>query len=111
MANSTAIEQQHGNFEAKAARELGIGVDVHHRDGGDGLRALELGERVQHVFTETAALAAEHHEAGGKWAHLLRGRGASPMPWEAADAFEVALTCVAMNCTVFGGTSPIAVTW
>ena len=28
-----------------------------------------------------------------------------------AGALEVAFTWVAMNCTVFGGTSPMAVTW
>ena len=27
------------------------------------------------------------------------------------DDLEVDFTCSAMNCTVFGGTSPMAVTW
>ena len=110
MANRSAVEQQHRNLQAKAARELGIRVHVDHGDGGNGLRSLEFGERMQHVMAKSAALAAQHHEAGGQLAHLLRGwAGARLMP-PVDEAFE-AFTCVAMNCTVFGGTSPMAVTW
>ena len=65
MANNAAIEQQHRHFEAEVARELGVGVDVDHGDGGNGLRSLELGQRVQHVLAQPTALAAQHHEAGG----------------------------------------------
>ena len=65
MANSTAIEQQHRHLEAKAARELRVGVDVDHGDGGNGRRSLQLGQRMQHVLAQPAALAAQHHEAGG----------------------------------------------
>ena len=110
MANRSAIEQQHRHLQAKAARELSIRVAVDHGDGWNGPRTLEFGERMQHVLAKTAALAAQHHEAGGQLTHLLRGwAGARLMP-PLAEAFE-AFTCVAMNCTVFGGTSPMTVTW
>ena len=65
MANNAAIEQQHGHFEPELARELGVRVDIDDGDGRQGLRALELGQRVQHVLAQPAALAAEDHEAGG----------------------------------------------
>ena len=65
MANSTAIEQQDGHFEPKAAIELRVGIDIDHRHGGYGLSPLELGQRLQHVLAQAAALAAQDHEAGG----------------------------------------------
>jgi D-serine deaminase-like pyridoxal phosphate-dependent protein len=65
MANSSAIEQQDGHFEPKAATELRVGVDIDHGHRGDGLRALQLRERLQHFVTQPAVLAAQDHEAGG----------------------------------------------
>ena len=114
MANSTAIEQQHRHLEPELACKLRVGIHIDHGDGGNGLGALEFGQRVEHVLAEAAALAAQHHEAGGQPAggpgHLLRRWGAMPKPWVVED-FDVALTWVAMNWTVFGGTSPMAVIW
>jgi len=65
MANSTAIEQQDGHFDPKASIELRIGIDIDHRHGGYGLGPLERGQRMQHVFAQAAALAAQDHEASG----------------------------------------------
>jgi len=65
MANSTAIEQQDRHFEAKAPLELGVGIDIDHGDGRDDLRTLEFRQRLQHVLTQSAALAAQDHEASG----------------------------------------------
>ena len=65
MANDTAIKQQHRHLEPELPRELGVGVDVNDSDGGDALRAFELGETLEHVLAKTAALAAQNHEARG----------------------------------------------
>ena len=108
MANRTAIEQQDGHLEAVLARQLGGGIDVDDGDRRQTLVAFQLGELVEHVLAEPAALAAQDHEAC-RQAHWLRG---GEMPWvTGAGLAAVAFTCLAMNCTVFGGTSPTAVTW
>jgi hypothetical protein len=120
MANNAAVEQQYRHFESKGALELGLGVDREDGNGGNGPLLLELGEFVEHVIAKPAALAAHHHEARGNRTHLRGGGGFSVMPVPlllprapllAAAPLTLALTDVAMNWTVFGGTSPTAVTW
>src|SRR4051812_38199566 len=112
MANRAAIEQQHRHLQPVLARKLRVGIDVHHAHHWNGLRAFELGQCLQHLIAQVTALAADDHEARWKRSHrrdyLRRGAGARLMPWAALD---VAFTWLAMNSTVFGGTSPMAVTW
>jgi hypothetical protein len=110
------MEQQYGHLEPITADELWIAVHVHDRDRRQGMRAAEFGELVEHLIAEAAAFAADDDEARRQRVSLLprihfrgvAGGGAIPKACEAA--FE-AFTCVAMNFTVFGGTSPTAVIW
>src|SRR6187401_3036264 len=113
MANHAAIEQQHRHFEAELTDELGVGVDIDHGHGRDGLGSLELGQLVEHLVTEPASLAGDDDEALFQSRLLAAGHlrwGASPMAAGGCWDLE-ALTCLAKNSTVVGGTSPTAVTW
>jgi len=65
MANNAAIEQQYRHFEAELADELGVGIDIDHSDGRQGLGTLELGQLVQHLVTKPTTLAGDHYETRG----------------------------------------------
>jgi hypothetical protein len=113
MANHAAIQQQYGDLQAVLTGKLVIRIDVEHGNRGNRLATLELGQRIEHVLAQVTALAAENHEAlrntGRQEDYLRRGVGTRLIPW-VAD-LEVAFTWLAMNSTVLGGTSPMAVTW
>lgn len=86
--------------------EIRVRIDVDHGHGRNGLVALEIRQFVKHLVTEPAALARDDDET------LFQGYlrwGASPMDAGGCWDFE-ALTCLAKNSTVVGGTSPTAVT-
>ncbi len=113
MANHAAIEQQHGDLQPKAADELGIAIHVHDLYLRQCMGSAQLDEFVEHLVTEPAAFPADDHEARGKRASLLwRGHfrvgAGGAIPSACVAVFE-ALTWVAMNFTVLGGTSPTAV--
>jgi hypothetical protein len=113
MANDAAIEQKHGHLEAELARQGRVGIHVDHRHRWHRCRALQFRELLEHLLAQVTAIAAHHHEAGRKihqaGCYGLRRWGAMDM---AGDLVVVVIdfTCVAMNCTVVGGTSPTAVT-
>src|SRR5690348_7936024 len=99
MANHAAIEQQHRHFQPELADELRVGVDVDHGNRRDGLGSLELGQLVEHFFTEPAPLAGDDDEAlfqGGLLAAGYLRWGASPMAAGACWDLE-AFTCLAKN--------------
>ncbi len=116
MANHAAIEQQDRHLQAKAADEFGIAIHVHHLDRRQGMGSAQLGELVEHLVTEAAAFAADDDETRWKRVslrprgHFRVGGGGGAIPNACVAAFE-ALTWVAMNFTVLGGTSPTAVIW
>ncbi len=115
MANHAAIEQQYGHLEPIATDEFGIAVHIHDLDPREGMRPAQLGEFMEHFIAEAAAFPADDHETGrqrvclARRAHF-RGVAGGAIPSACVAAFE-AFTCVAMNFTVLGGTSPTAVTW
>lgn len=114
MANHAAIEQQNGHLEAKLPHPLGIRIDIQDVHGRDARLALQRRQLLEHLLAQMATLAAHHHEAG-RQGHYLRRCGAIPRPSVAEagvdERGDVDFTCVAMNFTVFGGTSPTTVTW
>ena len=114
MANHAAIHQQDGHFEAVLAGQRRVGIDIEDGGGRDPTRAFELGQLLQHLLTEVAADTAQHDQAGrqghGRDAADYFGRGGEMPRPSVAEAF-VDFTWVAMNFTVFGGTSPTTVTW
>src|SRR5262245_54136499 len=69
MANRAAIEQEDGHLESVLPREVGVGIQVQDLHRGNGACPLELGERLQHVLAESAALATQDHEARRKLGH------------------------------------------
>lgn len=115
MANHAAIQQQYRHLETKAADEFGIAIDVDDLDWGQGMIPAQLGKLMEHVVAEAAAFPADHHETRRKRVGLP-GRGhfgvdaGGAIPNACVAALE-AFTCVAMNFTVLGGTSPTAVIW
>ncbi len=114
MANHAAIEQQYRHFEPIAADELRIAIHIHDLDRREGMCAIQLREFVEHVVAQATTFAADDDEARRQEVSLVRrnhfrGGAAGAIPSACVAAFE-ALTCVAMNFTVLGGTSPTAVT-
>ena len=67
----TAIEQQHGDVQSVAARELGVGVHVDDLDRRQLARAAEGSERREHLVTELA-VASVHDRQAGRHVRLLR---------------------------------------
>jgi len=96
MANNAAIEQQDRNLQPKPALQFRVRVDVDDGDRGNGLRPLQVGQRMQHVLAQVAALAADHHEAPRQVRHQSRDylrRGAGPrLMAGTVGAREVAFT-------------------
>src|SRR5690348_16165587 len=110
MANHAAIEHEHRHFEAELPDQFGVGVDVDDGHCRNGLGSFELGQFVKHLVTEPTSLAGDDDEPLFHGCGYLRGGGASPMAPAGGWPLE-ALTCLAKNSTVVGGTSPTAVTW
>ena len=63
MANHAAIEQQDRHFQPELAGELGVGIDVDHGHGRNGMVALEMRQLVKHLVTEPTAFAGDDDEA------------------------------------------------
>lgn len=100
-AHERAVQQQHRHIESVAALQLLIRVDVDNLDRRQRHAGTEDGELAEHLLTQCAVVTLHDGKTRGGHRRQRVGVPTATGPW--------ACTCVAMNCTVAGGTSPTAV--
>jgi len=102
LADLGAIQQQDGDVEAVAPGQQDIGIHVPHFDRGKLYRRAKLRELEQHLLAKLAAIAAQQGQ-------LRPGQGRD-IRSSAAVGSGSGRKASAIALTVWGGTSPTAVT-
>jgi hypothetical protein len=102
-AHDRAIEQQHRHVQPMPTPQLGIPIHVDDVDGRQRDAPGKSGQLLQHFLAQLAVAPVHDRQTRP---HLRTRQWLA----DAGAGGPAAFTCVAMNCTVSGGTSPTAVT-